>query len=66
MRFDETFYTVHDLHAFGLPVLGGISLLGPRLQRRVPALLGFSLGVLLLFAVYGGWLMHPLWITRLV
>jgi polysaccharide chain length determinant protein (PEP-CTERM system associated) len=66
MRFDETFYTVHDLRAFGLPVLGGISLLGPRMQRRAPALLGFSLGVLLLFAIYGGWLMHPLWITRLV
>jgi polysaccharide chain length determinant protein (PEP-CTERM system associated) len=67
MQLDQTFYTTRDLRALGLPVLGGISLFRPRVRwRSTPALLGFSAGVLLLFALYGGWLLHPLWITRLV
>jgi len=67
MRLDKTFYTTQDLRSLGVPVLGGISLLRPRVPwRSSPALLGFSVGVLLLFAVYGGCLLHPLWITRLV
>lgn len=65
MQLDRTFYTTRDLRALGLPILGGISLVRPRGGwRGTPGLLGFGFGLLLLFVVYGGWAVHPLWITR--
>ena len=49
-RFDRSFYTLADLRALGLPVLGAIS--APAVPRRYGAALGFAACFGLLFVGY--------------
>lgn len=59
--FDRSFRTIDDLRELGLPVLGGISLLGATVSpRRVMSLIGFCAGVLGLVVVFGGFLAYVL------
>jgi capsule polysaccharide export protein KpsE/RkpR len=52
---DRSFSTVDQLRDLGLPVLGGISILGrPPLQQRVLSVARFSAAVVALVGVYGG------------
>ncbi len=58
-QFDQSFHTLDDLRAFGLPVAGSISLLGTVSRwRQAGSLALFSLGFLVLGAVYGGLIYH--------
>ncbi len=58
-QFDQSFHTLDDLRAFGLPVAGSISLLGAVSRwRQAGALALFSVGLVVLGAVYGGLLYH--------
>ena len=50
-RLDRSFYTLHDLRALGLPVLGGIS--APRRAAPMGAILAYAAGVAILLAGYG-------------
>ncbi len=56
LQFDRSFHSIEDLRDFGLPVAGGISMLGATvpLQRQLLSVAGFAMAVLLLGAVYGG------------
>ena len=56
LQFDQSFHSVEDLRALGLPVVGGISMLGASvpMRRRLLSAASFAMSVLLLFAVYGG------------
>jgi hypothetical protein len=51
---DRSFYTLHDLRAVGLPVLGGIS--APQARPPIGARLAFGLGVVTLPVGYGAML----------
>ena len=51
---DRSFYTLHDLRAVGLPVLGGIS--APQAMPAIGARLAFGLGVVSLPVGYGAML----------
>jgi polysaccharide chain length determinant protein (PEP-CTERM system associated) len=55
LQFDQSFHSVADLRALGLPVVGGISLEGMAvpLRRRLFSAASFAMAVLLLCAVYG-------------
>jgi polysaccharide chain length determinant protein (PEP-CTERM system associated) len=54
-QLDSCFSTAGDLRALGLPVLGGISVLGPAsLRNQIVTGLRFSMVVALLVSVYGG------------
>ena len=54
-QFDRSFSTVDQLRDLGLPVLGGISILGrPHLLRRALVVVRFSAAVVALVGVYGG------------
>lgn len=58
-QFDQSFHTLDDLRALGLPVAGSISLLGSVSRwRQAGAVALFSLGFLALGAVFGGLLYH--------
>lgn len=58
-QLDRSFRTLEDLRDLGLPVLGGISVLGSVLSpRRVASTLGFYAGVLALMVVFGGLLAY--------
>ncbi len=60
-QLDSCFSSVGDLRALGLPVLGGISVFGPKsLRKRLMAGVRFSVVVALLVSVYGGLLVHIL------
>jgi polysaccharide chain length determinant protein (PEP-CTERM system associated) len=60
-QFDRSFATVDDLRALGLPVLGGISVLGLMpLRQRFMSVLRFSAAVGILVCIYGGLLVHIL------
>jgi|YNPBryunderm2012_1023409.scaffolds.fasta_scaffold04547_2 polysaccharide chain length determinant protein (PEP-CTERM system associated) len=52
IQLDRGFYTIHDLRALGLPVLGGISSAIPP-RRQVAGAVVFAGGLLLLFATFG-------------
>lgn len=52
VALDTGFYTIHDLRAIGLPVLGGISSAAPP-PRRILAGLAFGAAVLVLLGVFG-------------
>jgi polysaccharide chain length determinant protein (PEP-CTERM system associated) len=56
LQFDRSFHSIEDLRDLGLPVVGGISMLGVTvpMRRRVLSAASFALAVLLLCAVYGG------------
>jgi polysaccharide chain length determinant protein (PEP-CTERM system associated) len=60
-QLDRSFSTVDDLRSLGLPVLGGISVLGliPFRQRLMTAV-RFSAAVAVLVGIYGGLVVHIL------
>jgi hypothetical protein len=60
-QFDRSFSTVDDLRTLGLPVLGGISVLGlVPLRVRLMAALRFGAAVATLVCIYGGLMIHIL------
>ncbi len=60
-QFDRSFATVDDLRSLGLPVLGGISVLGlVPLRQRLLAVVRFGAAVAVLVCVYGGLVVHTL------
>jgi len=60
-QLDRSFSSVDELRTLGLPVLGGISVLGmaPFRQRLMTAL-RFGTAVAVLMVVYGGLMIHIL------
>jgi polysaccharide chain length determinant protein (PEP-CTERM system associated) len=60
-QLDRSFSTVDDLRKLGLPVLGGISVLGLiPLRQRLMGVLRFGAAVAVLVGVYGGLVIHIL------
>jgi len=60
-QFDTSFSTVDDLRGMGLPVLGGISVLGlAPLRNRLMTVMRFGAAVAVLVCIYGGLLVHIL------
>jgi len=60
-QLDSSFATAEDLRALGLPVLGGISVLGlAPLRQRLTTAARFGIAVVLLVGIYGGLLVHIL------
>lgn len=60
-QFDSSYSTVDDLRNLGLPVLGGISILGlPPLRQRIMMVVRFGAAVAVLVAIYGGLMVHIL------
>ena len=60
-QFDRSFSTVDQLRNLGLPVLGGISILGqPPFVHRLLVAARFSAAVVALVALYGGLMVHIL------
>lgn len=58
-QFDRSFSTIDELRTLGLPVLGGISVLGMLpLRQRLAAMLRFAAAVAVLVGIYGGLLVH--------
>jgi len=51
-QFDRSFYTLSDLRALGVPVLGALSSVQPRPGESV-AIAGFATGIALLLVFYG-------------
>ena len=66
-QLDRSFSSVDDLRALGLPVLGGISILGlTPLRHRLMAVVRFGAAVAMLVVVYGGLMAHILRSTALI
>ena len=60
-QLDRSFSTVDDLRKLGLPVLGGISVLGLiPLRQRLMMALRFCAAVSVLVAIYGGLVIYIL------
>jgi hypothetical protein len=60
-QLDSSFSTVDDLRGLGLPVLGGISILGlTPLRYRLIAVFRFGAAVAVLVCIYGGLMVHIL------
>lgn len=60
-QLDRSFSSVDDLRNLGLPVLGGISVLGqPPFLQRFMVTLRFSAAVMALMVIYGGLMVHIL------
>jgi polysaccharide chain length determinant protein (PEP-CTERM system associated) len=60
-QLDRSFSTADDLRSLGLPVLGGISILGlASLRQRLTTVARFGVAVVLLIGIYGGLLLHIL------
>ena len=60
-QLDRSFSTVDDLRKLGLPVLGGISVLGLiPLRQRLMSVFRFGAAVAVLVGVYGGLVVHIL------
>jgi polysaccharide chain length determinant protein (PEP-CTERM system associated) len=60
-QFDRSFGSVDELRSLGLPVLGGISILGMMpLRQRFMTVLRFGAAVVVLVGVYGGLMVHIL------
>ena len=60
-QLDRSFSTVDQLRDLGLPVLGGISILGqPPFVHRLLVAARFSAAVVALVALYGGLMVHIL------
>lgn len=60
-QLDRSFASADDLRALGLPVLGGISVLGlVPLRRHLMTAFRFSAAVAVLVCVYGGLIVHLL------
>ena len=62
LQFDRSYHTIEDLRDLGLPVVGGISMLGAAvpMRRQLLSVAGFAVAVLLLWAVYTGLLYRML------
>ncbi len=66
-QLDGSFATADDLRSLGLPVLGGISILGlASLRQRLTIVARFGVAVVLLVGVYGGLLIHILRSSALI
>jgi polysaccharide chain length determinant protein (PEP-CTERM system associated) len=66
-QLDRSFSTVDQLRNLGLPVLGGISILGqPPLLQRLLVGARFSVAVVALIAVYGGLVVNILRASALI
>ncbi len=66
-QLDRSFSSVEELRALGLPVLGGISILGLiPLRQQVNAALRFSAAVAVLVAIYSGLIVHILHSAALI
>jgi hypothetical protein len=66
-QVDRSFSTADDLRSLGLPVLGGISVLGlASLRQRLTTVARFSVAVVLLVGIYGGLLVHILRSSALI
>ena len=66
-QLDRSFATVDQLRNLGLPVLGGISILGqPPLLQRLLIGARFSAAVVALVGVYGGLMLHILRAAALI
>jgi polysaccharide chain length determinant protein (PEP-CTERM system associated) len=60
-QFDSSFSSVDELRALGLPVLGGISILGlAPLRQRLMTVTRFGAAVAVLIGIYGGLMVHIL------
>jgi polysaccharide chain length determinant protein (PEP-CTERM system associated) len=60
-QLDRSFSTVDQLRSLGLPVLGGISVLGlVPLRQRLMAVVRFGAAVAMLVFIYGGLMVHIL------
>jgi polysaccharide chain length determinant protein (PEP-CTERM system associated) len=60
-QFDRSFSSVDELRSLGLPVLGGISVLGMApFRQRLMAVMRFGAAVAVLVVVYGGLMVHIL------
>jgi hypothetical protein len=60
-QLDRSYATVDDLRNLGLPVLGGISVLGrPPVFQRLMVGLRFSAAIVALMVIYGGLMVHIL------
>ena len=60
-QLDRSFSTVDDLRNLGLPVLGGISVLGlAPLRQRLMVVARFGVALVVLIGVYGGLIVHIL------
>ncbi|MDR3534676.1 MAG: GNVR domain-containing protein [Rhodopila sp.] len=60
-QLDRSFSTVDELRSLGLPVLGGISVLGLiPFRQRIMSVLRFGAAVAVLVGVYGGLMIHIL------
>ncbi|HEY1932181.1 MAG TPA: XrtA system polysaccharide chain length determinant [Acetobacteraceae bacterium] len=60
-QLDRSFSTVDDLRNLGLPVLGGISVLGlAPLRQRLMVVARFGIALVVLVGVYGGLVVHIL------
>lgn len=66
-QLDRSFSTIDDLRSLGLPVLGGISVLGqrPYLQRLMIAV-RFGVAVMALMVIYGGLMVRILYSAALI
>jgi polysaccharide chain length determinant protein (PEP-CTERM system associated) len=66
-QLDRSFSTADDLRSLGLPVIGGISILGlPPLRQRLLTVARFSAAVAVLVVVYGGLMVHILRTSALI
>jgi polysaccharide chain length determinant protein (PEP-CTERM system associated) len=66
-QVDNSFSTADDLRSLGLPVLGGISVLGlASLRQRLTIVARFGVAVVLLVGIYGGLLVHILRSSALI
>ena len=66
-QLDNSFSTADDLRALGLPVLGGISVLGlASLRQRLTIAARFGVAVVLLVGIYGGLIVHILRSSALI
>ena len=60
-QLDRSFSTVEGLRQLGLPVLGGISVLGLiPFRQRLMTVLRFGAAVAILVGIYGGLVVHIL------
>jgi hypothetical protein len=60
-QLDRSFSSVDELRALGLPVLGGISVLGlAPLRQRLMTVMRFGAAVAVLVGIYGGLMVHIL------
>ena len=60
-QLDRSFSSVDELRTLGLPVLGGISVLGlAPLRQRLMTVMRFGAAVAVLVGIYGGLVVHVL------